>query len=118
MEDILLLVLQSISGGIAGYITNKYAVNMLFKEYTVFNKFKFGGVIKNRKQQFVEEISALVERDIINGSTLKKNLKSDKVKNELENVLNTFFNDELIKAFEKTELNNIPGFNKSLEIMG
>lgn len=115
MEDILLLVLQSISGGIAGYITNKYAVNMLFKEYTVFNKFKFGGVIKNRKQQFVEEISALVERDIINGSTLKKNLKSDKVKNELENVLNTFFNDELIKAFEKTELNNIPGFNKSLE---
>lgn len=115
MEEILLLVLQSISGGIAGYITNKYAVNMLFKEYTVFNKFKFGGVIKNRKQQFVDEISALVERDIINGSTLKKNLQSEKVKNEISNVLDTFFNDELIKVFEKTELSSMPGFESSLE---
>lgn len=115
IEEVLLVALQSISGCLAGYITNKYAVNMLFKEYTIFNKFKFGGVIKNRKIQFIEEISDLVERDIINPSTLKKKLKSNKVKKEIEIVLNTFLNNELIKNFEKTEIRNIPGFEKSLQ---
>ena len=44
-KSFLLLVFQGISGGVAGYITNKYAVNMLFKEYTPL---KLGGVIKKK----------------------------------------------------------------------
>ena len=66
ITNILLWFLQGTSGAIAGYITNKYAVNMLFKEYTPFRigdkvilPYKFGGVIKNRKEKFVEELSDL-----------------------------------------------------------
>ena len=66
MINPLLLILQSISGGVAGYITNKYAVNMLFKEYTPL---KLGGVVKKNKEKFIDEISTLVEKDIINGKT-------------------------------------------------
>ena len=48
MINPLFLILQSISGGVAGYITNKYAVNMLFKEYTPL---KLGGVVKKNKEK-------------------------------------------------------------------
>ena len=71
MINPLLLILQSISGGVAGYITNKYAVNMLFKEYTPL---KLGGVVKKNKEKFIDEISTLVEKDIINGKTLKEHI--------------------------------------------
>ena len=60
ITNILLWFLQGTSGAIAGYITNKYAVNMLFKEYTPFRigdkvilPYKFGGVIKNRKLKWI-----------------------------------------------------------------
>ena len=53
MINPLFLILQSISGGVAGYITNKYAVNMLFKEYTPL---KLGGVVKKNKEKFIDEI--------------------------------------------------------------
>ena len=33
VENGLFLLLQAFSSGVAGYITNKYAVNMIFKEY-------------------------------------------------------------------------------------
>ncbi len=69
--NLMFLILQGISGGASGYITNKYAVNMLFKEYTPL---KFGGVIRKNKQKFIEELSELIERDIINGNTLKEKI--------------------------------------------
>ena len=78
----ILFLLQGGAGAVSGYITNKYAVNMLFKEYTPFKPilpFKFGGVIKNRKEQFIEEISELVERDIINSDTILSNIDDVKL---------------------------------------
>ena len=74
MINPLLLILQSISGGVAGYITNKYAVNMLFKEYTPL---KLGGVVKKNKEKFIDEISTLVEKDIINGKTLIEHIHGE-----------------------------------------
>ena len=80
MINPLFLILQSISGGVAGYITNKYAVNMLFKEYTPL---KLGGVVKKNKEKFIDEISTLVEKDIINGKTLKKHIHGEEFKKQL-----------------------------------
>ena len=37
--------MQGFSGAVAGYITNKYAVNMIFKEYTPL---KIGGAVKKK----------------------------------------------------------------------
>lgn len=116
-SKILILMLQSISGGVAGYITNKYAVNMLFKEYTPFKlgekvliPLKFGGVVKNNKEKFVSELSNLVERDIINGKTLKSQISSDVFKEEINNISHMFFYKTLNETFGKTRLKDISGF--------
>ncbi len=53
LENGLFLLLQAFSSGVAGYITNKYAVNMIFKEYTPL---KIGGAVKKNKEKFIEEI--------------------------------------------------------------
>ena len=71
VENGLFLLLQAFSSGVAGYITNKYAVNMIFKEYTPL---KIGGAVKKNKEKFIEEISDLVERDIINSQTIRESL--------------------------------------------
>lgn len=51
---IFLLAFQGFSGGVAGYITNKYAVDMLFKEYTPL---KLGGVIKRRRRSLLKRLA-------------------------------------------------------------
>lgn len=113
----LMFLLQGSAGAVSGYITNKYAVNMLFKEYTPFKLFnkviipmKLGGVIKHRKEEFIEEISALVERDIINGKTILSNVKDDKFKNVLNDIIIKFYNEELVHTFEGVKSNEICGF--------
>ncbi|MDO5517423.1 MAG: DUF445 family protein, partial [Clostridium sp.] len=122
MTDILLWVLQGTSGAIAGYITNKYAVNMLFKEYTPFRigekvilPYKFGGVIKNRKEKFVEELSELVERDIINGNTIKSQLGTDLFKERVQKTAYDFINEYLERSFGEMKFSEIAGFHKSEE---
>ena len=50
LENGLFLLLQAFSSGVAGYITNKYAVNMIFKEYTPL---KIGGAVKKNKEKFL-----------------------------------------------------------------
>lgn len=122
MTNVLLWFLQGTSGAIAGYITNKYAVNMLFKEYTPFRigekvilPYKFGGVIKNRKEKFVEELSDLVERDIINGRTIKPQFNSDDFKNAMNMLSYKFIDESLRESFGKLNFLDIPGFDKTEE---
>lgn len=117
LSNELLLLLQGGAGAVSGYITNKYAVNMLFKEYTPFKLFnkviiplKFGGVIKNRKKEFIEEISALVERDIINSNTIISNLKDEKFDKVLNEIIKNFYNKELTNSFDEMKFNDIYGF--------
>lgn len=62
MESLGFVLIQGVLGAFSGYITNTYAVNMLFKEYTPL---KLGGVVKKNKEKFIDEISSLVEKDII-----------------------------------------------------
>ncbi|WP_244833436.1 DUF445 family protein [Clostridium sp. BJN0001] len=117
---ILLFILQVLSGGTAGYITNKYAVNMLFKEYKPLNflgfkSIKFGGIVKKNKEKFIEEISNLVERDIINASTIKDSIKSTQFKDEILKTTDTFISESLIKNSENFSLKNFDGFSKTKE---
>ena len=61
---------------------------MLFKEYTPL---KLGGVIKKKKEKFIEEISELVERDIINSETLKAQIANKDLNIYIEQIAETFF---------------------------
>jgi len=108
---IFLLVFQGISGGVAGYITNKYAVDMLFKEYTPL---KLGGVIKKKKEKFIEEISELVERDIINSETLKAQIVSKDLNSYIEQIAEAFLKTGLDSSIGKTKLKEVIDFSNSV----
>ena len=110
-KSIFLLVFQGISGGVAGYITNKYAVNMLFKEYTPL---KLGGVIKKKKEKFIEEISELVERDIINAETLKAEISNKNFNSYIEQIAGTFFQTALKESLANTKLCEVADFSNSV----
>lgn len=111
LESGLFLLLQAFSSGVAGYITNKYAVNMIFKEYTPL---KIGGAVKKNKEKFIEEISDLVERDIINSETLRNNVLGQDFKIAVQNVGKDFFKESLYEAFENKKIEEIPGWNETL----
>lgn len=111
LENGLFLLLQAFSSGVAGYITNKYAVNMIFKEYTPL---KIGGAVKKNKEKFIEEISDLVERDIINSETLKNKILEENFKKAMKNVGDHFLNESLYEVFENKKLEEIPGWNETL----
>lgn len=111
LENGLFLLLQAFSSGVAGYITNKYAVNMIFKEYTPL---KIGGAVKKNKEKFIEEISDLVERDIINSETLRKNVLGENFKVVMQDVSKDFFKESLYEVFENKKIEEIPGWHETL----
>lgn len=111
LENGLFLLLQVFSSGVAGYITNKYAVNMIFKEYTPL---KIGGAVKKNKEKFIEEISDLVEKDIINSETLRNKVLGEDFKIAMQDVGKDFFKESLYEAFENKKIEEIPGWNETL----
>ena len=111
LENGLFLLLQAFSSGVAGYITNKYAVNMIFKEYTPL---KIGGAVKKNKEKFIEEISDLVERDIINSETLRNKVLGEDFKIAMQDVGKDFFKESLYEAFENKKIEEISGWNETL----
>ncbi|WP_419726130.1 DUF445 family protein [Terrisporobacter petrolearius] len=111
LENGLFLLLQAFSSGVAGYITNKYAVNMIFKEYTPL---KIGGAVKKNKEKFIEEISDLVERDIINSETLREKVLGDNFKLAMENMGEDFLKESLYEVFGNKKIEEIPGWSETL----
>ena len=111
LDNGLFLLLQAFSSGVAGYITNKYAVNMIFKEYTPL---KIGGAVKKNKEKFIDEISDLVERDIINSETLRNKILDENFKVTMQNMGEDFFKKSLYEVFENKTIEEIPGLNETL----
>lgn len=106
------LLLQGFAGGITGYVTNNYALNMLFREYTPL---KLGGVIKKTKTEFIAAISELVERDLLSPAHLKNEFLKEEALEEW-NILFASLWDEFFQAeFQQTPLEEIPGIQKSME---
>ena len=112
IQDILFIFMQGFSGAVAGYITNKYAVNMIFKEYTPL---KIGGAVKKNKVKFIEEISELVEKDIINSETLIGSIESKDFSDVIDSACIDFMTNSLNDVFNGVKLKNIPGISTSTE---
>ncbi len=111
-EIILNYIIQAILGGASGYITNDYAINMLFKEYTPL---KIGGVIKKTRHEFIENISSMVENDIINKDKLQEILSDEKFKKEFENMTADFFKNSLYEEAGSNTFVHINGFEQSVK---
>lgn len=112
IQDIVFIFMQGFSGAVAGYITNKYAVNMIFKEYTPL---KIGGAVKKNKEKFIKEVSELVEKDIINSQTLLGSIKSKDFSDVIDSACIDFMTNSLKDVFKEVKLKNIPGINDTTE---
>ena len=104
-------IVQAILGGASGYITNDYAINMLFKEYTPL---KIGGVIKKTRNEFIENLSSMVENDIINKEKLHEIFNSDEFKVEFEKLTDDFYESCLYETVGSDMFSNIDGFDSTL----
>lgn len=113
--QILNFIIQPILGGAAGYITNEYAINMLFKTYTPL---KIGGVIPKTRKEFISNITKLIEEDIINKDKLSEILCDEKFICNFNMLADDFYNKFLYTTTNNMTIEQIPGFNdfnKSIE---
>jgi uncharacterized membrane protein YheB (UPF0754 family) len=112
MNEILLNFLaQAVLGGASGYITNDYAINMLFKEYTPL---KIGGVIKKTRTEFIDNLSSMVENDIINKEKLHEILTDDKFKEKFELLTEDFFKESLYESAGNDKFSDIDEFRSTM----
>jgi len=97
------LIINTLTGASTGYITNNIAIKMLFKKY--FGR--FGGMIEDTHEEFVENISALIEKDLINHSTLADEFQSDTFHFYIQQLIEDMFTNTLLE--HSTEIKNIKG---------
>jgi len=111
MDILFNYIIQAILGGASGYITNDYAINMLFKEYTPL---KIGGVIKKTRNEFIDNISSLVENDIINKDKLNEILTDETFRSKFESLTEDFFSNCLYDIVGTDTFSHINGIDLSL----
>ena len=110
--QLLNLIIQPLLGGAAGYITNEYAINMLFNTYTPL---KLGGVIPKTREEFIENISRLVEDDIINKEKVEAILRDDAFIKNFNNLVEDFFVKSLYEVSDNLKLSNIDCISTMLD---
>lgn len=104
------LLYELLGGALTGYITNSVAVKMLFKNYG-----PFGGVILKTRSDFIQNISSLVERDIINAHTLEEELHKKEIRLLLEKMVIELVSTHLPARTHNLLLNDFPGISKSFD---
>jgi uncharacterized membrane protein YheB (UPF0754 family) len=95
---IFTLLSKIVSGAVVGYITNDLAIQMLFRK-----RFGLGGIVIRTKDEFITNISKLVEREIINHKTLQKEINNSPklLANAIEQISVDFFEHQLFLVFPK-----------------
>lgn len=106
--EILDLGLKMLSGGITGYMTNNLALKMLFKKYG-----PFGGMILKTRQEFTKNISALVEKDIINQQVILEGLATTRMQSVLQQIVTEILQKFLLENVKYQTIDQIPGFVRS-----
>jgi|GEM_PF-3475148 Uncharacterized protein conserved in bacteria len=108
------LIKEVLTGSITGYITNSIAIKMIFREYGI-GKLKLGGVIIKTREEFINNISSLVERDIINPETLKEELSKESFKNGIDNFVDDLLNTCIYENTSNLKLKDLNGFDSTID---
>ncbi|MCL0080863.1 DUF445 family protein [Peptococcaceae bacterium] len=103
------LTLNAVLGGITGFITNKYAINMLFEK-----KFGLGGVVLERHKEFAQSFSELVEKDLINQHTIQTELQKPKFKQAIQATIADLLHNSL-GARLNIKVQDIPQMAQTLD---
>lgn len=110
--DLLAIISAAGTGAVTGYLTNNLALKMIFKEYG-----PLGGVVIKTKNEFIDSISALVERDLINHHTLKEEFSHPKFKNEFGRTVADFINNHLESHSSETLISDIPAWEDNFGVL-
>jgi uncharacterized membrane protein YheB (UPF0754 family) len=107
---IIEVITSSIMGGSIGWVTNAVAIDMLFKKY-----WKWGGVVEENYEEFIKNMSQLVEDDLVNEKTLQHEFSSDTFRNVLRKWVGDIIKKELPENSGSLRLEDIPGIEKSVD---
>ena len=107
---LLNLFFNIIAGAANGYITNDVAVKMLFQKIG-----PFGGVLEKTREEFIYNLSQLVEREIINHNTLAGEINNEEFKENLTLLIEDMFMNELPEIVGDRKISEIPEFNSTKE---
>lgn len=107
------LIKEILTGSITGYITNAIAIKMIFREYGV-GKLKVGGLIVKTREEFIDNVSSLVERDIINHQTLSDELEKESFRECVKKIVEDFLNIHICKNTSNLYLGELEGFEPTI----
>lgn len=111
------LIKEILTGAITGYITNALAIKMIFREYGI-GKLKVGGVVVKTRDEFIENVSSLVEREIINYDTLNGVLEEEAFKTSLEKLVEDLLNIHIYNNTDNLSLGELEGFSSTVNKTG
>jgi uncharacterized membrane protein YheB (UPF0754 family) len=105
------LLSKSITGGIVGYYTNDLAIDMLFRK-----RFGLGGIVLKTHHEFVENISRLVEEDIITHHAIGAAFDTPQFRAELQKTVEQLLTEEIPAWIAHTpRLNEVPDLAIAVE---
>ncbi len=110
--DLLAIISAAGTGAVTGYLTNNLALKMIFKEYG-----PLGGVVIKTKDEFIDSISALVERDLINHHTLEAEFTRPEFKENFAQSVSDFLNVYLEQRSSKTRIAQIPAWKENYQLL-
>ncbi|PIQ28891.1 hypothetical protein COW36_09420 [bacterium (Candidatus Blackallbacteria) CG17_big_fil_post_rev_8_21_14_2_50_48_46] len=109
--DGLLLLLNLLTGGLVGYITNTLAIKMLFKQYPLIG----GGEVVKDREHLEDAMSDLVEERLITPETLLEEFDSEAFKLSFEKLIRLIVEEKLREKIAKFDtLHDISGYGQTL----
>ncbi|MBB6461070.1 DUF445 family protein [Flammeovirga kamogawensis] len=105
------LILKIFSGAVVGYTTNDLALRMLFEKVL-----GIPSIVEQTKESFIQNISKLVESEIIRHDNISVEVQKDNFKDALLVMLTDFVEIHLRAEFKKDEIiADIPNIDKSID---
>jgi uncharacterized membrane protein YheB (UPF0754 family) len=105
----LKILVSTAMGGAVGWVTNSIAINMLFKKY-----WKWGGIVEDNYEEFIRDMSDLVETDLINVKTLQNEFASDAFRNVLRKWVSDIIRKELPENSGSLRFRDVRGVQKTV----
>ena len=102
MDLFFQLMLGAFLGAAAGYYTNTIALKKLFSN---------NGIIAREKDRFIDEISIMISKKIINYDSIYKEIIKDKFQNNIKEFFKKIKNQLISKT--NIKIKNVAGFNES-----
>ena len=102
MDLLLQLIFGAFLGAVSGYYTNTVALKKLFSN---------NGIIARKKDSFIDEISKMVSKKIINYNSIYAEIKKDKFKNNIIEFFKKLKDKLILKTSIK--IKNVIGFNET-----